>query len=243
MEKKLFIGIILLSNILNAQTIYYGKNNKGNMELLNDSMYTVRFYTEFGIDHIYQYPDTGYYKKNGDTIFLLSKPRNSFEVIVPEQQQISKNTGYPILTKKYSFNDRKKEYELVYESWYEIFDTLNQQIVYNDFYVSKDCILVINIGGSYSFRLKWKLDATFFFTLKLLDQKFIRPVFLDEFPLIIKGNKLIPINKEKNEQCWVDNGFYFPIMRKSKKEKEFKTIARWSIGLQGLPCSICAPTW
>jgi hypothetical protein len=68
-------------------------------------------------------------------------------------------------------------------------------------------------------------------------------IFLDDFPLLIKGNKLIPIDKKKNEECFINNGFYFPIIKKSKKEKNFKTIPAWTIGLQGLSCGKCVPTF
>ena len=61
-------------------------------------------------------------------------------------------------------------------------------------------------------------------------------LYFHEFPLLIKGKKLVPCgNKEQLEECWINNGFYFPIMRQRRKKSEIKTISLWSIGLQGLP--------
>jgi hypothetical protein len=61
-------------------------------------------------------------------------------------------------------------------------------------------------------------------------------IFLNRFPLIIKGNKLIPCgNKQQIEKFWINNGFYFPIMKKAKRNRVFETIPLWSLGLRGLP--------
>jgi hypothetical protein len=74
-----------------------------------------------------------------------------------------------------------------------------------------------------------------FFSITFLNNDYNEVLFLNNFPLLMKGNKLIPCgDKNLLEDCWVNNGFYFPIMKKSKKDVEFETIVRWSIGLRGL---------
>ncbi|MDI6833868.1 MAG: hypothetical protein QMD02_08525, partial [Bacteroidales bacterium] len=50
-------------------------------------------------------------------------------------------------------------------------------------------------------------------------------IFLNNFPLIINGNKIFPAFETDNEQCWAENGFYFPVMKKSKKEKNYYVIS------------------
>lgn len=60
---------------------------------------------------------------------------------------------------------------------------------------------------------------------------------LDRYPLLVRGNKLIPINESQQAQCWVDNGFLFPKMKMLKKErKKYYVINDYSVGLQNMPC-------
>ena len=56
------------------------------------------------------------------------------------------------------------------------------------------------------------------------------------FPLLIKKNKLIPIDKNKNEDCWINNGFYFPTMvrRKDSLDKNVDRILVINRGIIGL---------
>jgi hypothetical protein len=60
-------------------------------------------------------------------------------------------------------------------------------------------------------------------------------VVFNEFPLLIKRNRLIPIDKEKQMQCWLDNGFFFPKMKIRKKEEKYDIINGYHIGLRNLP--------
>ena len=57
----------------------------------------------------------------------------------------------------------------------------------------------------------------------------------NEFPLVVKGDSIIPVDNEKNYQCWIDNGFFFPIMKKSyDKPWEAKDLPYQRIGLEGI---------
>lgn len=221
------IFIILLSiNSLNAQT-YYGKKDFGKIEFVKDSVCTVSFAGE----GLYNIIDTCYYRKNGDTLFLSSKLKTRYEVQLNNKEQPI-GQGFPTLIKVYWKTGKK--YELMFE-YLSIYDTVNNQIVFNnDFPILDNTILVIS-GGYYYNRMIWKNKESRYFTIKKVKYSGLQHVFLDNFPLLIKVNKLIPIDETKNFQSWVDNGFYFPVMKKSKKEKEYKTIGYWSIGLRGLP--------
>jgi hypothetical protein len=235
--------LILFFSLIGIQTIsaqiYYGTNGLGRLEFINDSAYTISFFwlTDNG-----EIVDTGFYKQKDDIIWLSSKIRKPYKVISSKEEQFV-GTGYPVLLKLYYKDYKNGNYKLGNEDCYGIFDTINNHIVYNYRNIQKDYILVIHNGPFYD-RLKWEGETINFFTIKYMysfPNDVIRPVYFDEFPLRIKGNKLIPIDERKMENCWINNGFYFPTMKESKKEKNFKTIARWSIGLQGLPCSICVP--
>lgn len=218
--------MLLSINSINAQT-YYGKKDFGKIEFIKDSIVTISF-ARANLDNQI---DTCYYRKNEDTLFLSSKLKTRYEVQINNKEQPI-GLGFPTLIKLYWKTGKK--YELMFE-YLSIYDTVNNQIVFNgDFTILNNTILVIS-GGYYYNRMIWKNEESKYFTLKKIKYSGLQHVFLDNFPMLIKGNKLIPIDENKNFQCWVDNGFYFPTMKKSKKEKEYKTIGYWSIGLRGLP--------
>lgn len=221
------IFIILLSiNSVNAQT-YYGKEDFGKFEFVNDSICTISFVNK----SMYNLIDTCKYTRNNDTIYLFSSTIRPLEITVNKEEQ-KINSGYPILLKQYIKN--KEGYKLIFEYCYGIYDTINNIAVFNNVYIKKGYINVIK-DGSYYYRFEWNYGDAKHFTIK--DTRFSSAIssFFDKFPLLIRGNRLIPLDKENNFQCWVDNGFYFPTMKKSKKEKKYKTIGYWSIGLRGLP--------
>ncbi len=56
----------------------------------------------------------------------------------------------------------------------------------------------------------------------------------NEFPIVVKGDSIFPVDNEKNYQCWIDNGFYFPVMVKGcGKPKKAKDILFRHAGLEG----------
>lgn len=60
-------------------------------------------------------------------------------------------------------------------------------------------------------------------------------LFFDNFPLHISNDMLYPTDTVKNFQCWIDNGFFFPIMKRTHKKSEFNYPASyWNIGIKGL---------
>ena len=62
-----------------------------------------------------------------------------------------------------------------------------------------------------------------------------RYALFNEFPLLMKGDSIYPIDNEKNYQCWIDNGFFFPIMTKGHDDPgEARDIPYKRIGLEGI---------
>ena len=62
-------------------------------------------------------------------------------------------------------------------------------------------------------------------------------IFLYKFSSIspqIKKNKLIPIDKNKNEDCWINNGFYFPTMIYRSKDYEPKHSKTIRVAFRGI---------
>ena len=84
--KKVFILTIciIFSSIIFAQT-YYGKNDLGKLEFINDSIYVASFYNYNEM----KFYDTGTYYKIEDTLFLNSKVKTAFVL-----EKISREEGY-----------------------------------------------------------------------------------------------------------------------------------------------------
>ena len=221
--KKVFITIIcaIFSNIVCSQ-VYYGKNNLGKLELINDSVYVASFYNE---NEIIFY-DTGSYYKIGDTLFLNSEVKTPFileEVSRGEGYDIEKEGGdiYHIIKFFAKTPENKGRYQMLIECrGYSIFyDSIKNELQFSG-YVSSDEIIVIFDGWMYKrFRpFTYKKNGNVScsnYKIKIIDDKVDR-IYLDNFPLLIKKNKLVPIDKDKNEDCWINNGFYFPTMVRKK---------------------------
>ncbi len=78
--------------------------------------------------------------------------------------------------------------------------------------------------------------------VKLMEFETDQSIFMNEFPLIIKRKRLVPISSNYvNKAFWNDNGFYFPVMKSCKKQKNYKTLFIDDIALEGIPTSICRP--
>ena len=62
-----------------------------------------------------------------------------------------------------------------------------------------------------------------------------RYALFNEFPLVVKGDSIIPVDKFKNYQCWIDNGFFFPIMTIGRGEpwKVKSGINYQTVGMEG----------
>ena len=230
--KKIFIYIAFIYissiNILNAQT-YYGTNKLGKLKIINDSLYSVSFYAL----NEWTYIDTGTYKRNDDTIWLNSIVKRPFEIVDRSTEYSPAWNCNRYLIKQYG--NYQNKYRLVYEytAPHIYVDTIRNQLICSWVPSNESDIFVIYDGFIYR-RVRKTGKSTQFFRIRIFDDKMER-VYFDEFPLLVKGNKLIPIDKEKNEQCWVDNGFYFPKMKRSNKEKEFNKILILYRGLRGLP--------
>lgn len=229
MKNIMVLSVLLISNFVFSQT-YYGKNDFGKFEFINDSVCTVSF---LGLP-FWDIVDTCSYIKNQDTIFLSSKIQQCEIKYRSYDSPIGK--GYPVLMKIYE--KRQKKYELVGEVWDLVYDTLNKRIVWNKHW-DGDALIVIRIGPYYDIRTEVKRQSsTDYFDKKriIINIDYVPTrIYFDSFPLLLKGNKLIPLDKTKNETCWIENGFYFPIMRKSEKVKEYETIVYRLKGLIGLP--------
>src|SRR5574344_566674 len=230
MKNIIIILILLFSNFVFSQS-YYGKNDLGKIEFINDSTCLVSFLGFPYCDIV----DTCTYIKNNDTILLSTKLKQQCNIEYHyDESTIGK--GYPVLLKTYI--KYSNGYKLGEEVWNLIYDTLNKRIIWNNS-LNEDKLIVIRIGPYYDVRkfIKRQEGTNYGGIMPIIINLNFGPsynyLYFDNFPLLLKGNKLVPIDKEKNETCWIENGFYFPIMKRSKKVKRYRTISYWSKELRG----------
>ena len=233
--KKVFILTIciIFSSIIFAQT-YNGKNDLGKLEIINDSIYVASFYNYNEM----KFYDTGTYHKIGDTLFLNSEVKLPFVL-----EEVSKEEGYETesgndlyhVIKFFSKTQKMpNRYIMIHElAGYCIFyDSMNNELKCQ--MPLDDGNIVVIYDGIYK---RFKVKGNYkYYKIKIMDDNKMDRIYLDNFPLLIKKNKLIPIDKNKNEDCWVNNGFYFPTMvrRKDSLDKNVDRILVINRGIIGL---------
>lgn len=236
---------------------YYGNKKKlDELEFINDSMYRVAFYF-YGVG--WQEYDTGYYRRNMDTLFLSSRESSAFELLekyyvkndytdCPERYP---NIVFPrtFLISKYRKGDklslpqkiinpffpqkrcksREKYYNFISDEFrYVGLDTVDNVLIFPNGLYPED-ILVIDGPEGVKRRVmapsRWKPEIGLTY-IKIKDNKYDR-VYLDNFPLLIRGKKLKPCDKEVNRKCFIDNGFYFPEMSDKRPGNEYFRYSRY----------------
>ena len=257
--KKLYISFVTLITVfthVDAQT-YYGEKSFGRLQIINDSMGTVTFISYLASRSV----DDCSIRKHGDTVFLSTNAQWRYKVNVFDEEQtavidrfgsvIATTRGIDTLINfvnpriatvikiyRYSFPDKKYEY---LEDDIGIYDSITNSIILetNAFYRGNYIIVYKDFSGYYRVKCSFKKDVQYVVLEKNPDDYWYQGVLVfNEFPLLIKRNRLIPIDKEKQLDCWLDNGFFFPKMKLSKKSKEYNVINGHYIGLRNLPTEI-----
>lgn len=224
-----FVAFLYVFNSVCVAQNYYGSRQFGHIEILNDSTCTICFIIDPNINNSMggKMIDTCSIEKSGDTIYISTRIRQRFEA-VDNNCFCDSSEKTPMVFKTYYQNYNEINYHLGGENVCYSCDDL---IDFTDCGVFEDGeIVVVHYFVEYV-RVKWIYGKD----THVLKYNWVDGCCLDRFPLLIKGNRLKPINTEKNEQCWIENGFYFSTMKRSRKEKSFDVIGRWSIGLRGLP--------
>ncbi|HOV55202.1 MAG TPA: hypothetical protein PL122_03640 [Bacteroidales bacterium] len=236
MSKKisfiLFLNVMIIN--LSSQSLYFGKNRFGRLELINDSIGIICL-NSFQTKII----DTIYYRKTNDTMWISTKIKEIYSTIVSDSA-IPVLDGSPVIIKRYKkFDD--KTYILT-QQFVLPFDSINQQIVFNNMQPPLEYgeILYFCEWPNKKFLVKkpyLSVIGAKYFSIKFITLYNVSHYF-NEFPLKIKKNKLIPINNEAQQWCWIYNNYYFPVMKKSKKEKSYYTVAQYrqDMGLQKTNC-------
>lgn len=239
--------VFFLGEQLINDTFYTGINGHFVLSFANDSIIQAHF---LSIDRYQRYQKIPYRRK-GDTIFL----HNSTQARLPysicsstEAKQPRPQEGIPVVVRFFSplHPDKKmaiQEHRLNHEGVFYMDSTTRQiYIPYGKEYCLYSDIITVCDEGQYHVRLYKDLDVSYTggqseYYLKIDLSKLNsvwRDALFNEFPLLIKGDSIFPLDNEKNYQCWIDNGFFFPIMAKGhNKPWEAKDIPYWRVGLEG----------
>jgi predicted GNAT superfamily acetyltransferase len=125
MKLKFVIIFIFCINSVYSQN-YYGKNNIGNVNFLNDSVCVLIFIND--INASFSMGDTCFYVKDGSIIRLSTEIRKQFEIQYSDDKiEFNMDSVFPTLLKKY--HNYGKNYKLV-----------SEQIVFYSY--SEDCYIL-----------------------------------------------------------------------------------------------------
>lgn len=236
--------VIHFGDQLQSDTFYVGTDGRFVMSFANDSIIQARF---FNVDRFDRYQKIRY-RRRGDTIFL----HNSFQTRVPyslcnltHTRNTEDQACIPVIVRFFSpkqFKGRRgvQEHLLLHEGIYYM-DSLSLQIYipYKEVYCRYSDIIVVS-QGNYHVRLCKDIDTSYYPSydyLKIdLSHRYSSCFYalFNEFPLLINGDSIFPIDNERNYQCWIDNGFFFPIMIKGRDRPwDAKDIPYWRVGLEG----------
>lgn len=225
--------------------IYYGKQKFGKIKIIGDTIAIPYFFkTPYGTFS----DDTCIISRNADTLFLTTKVTWLYKVHLYPYAIDKQNIDYLASAVLYvrSPYDPYNWVNGPMAGWY---DSINKMHYIDCFYgLNKNYVhmIVLSRGERHSRVIFYIKESNFYFTIGLEENPLYiegsTGVVLDHFPLLEKGNRLIPCSELKQVQCWVDNGFFFPIMKKSKKPNySYKWKATKNRGLQNLPYGVLQP--
>ena len=237
--------VILFGDRLENDTFYTGIDGRFLISFANDSIMQARFFSEDMYDRYQKIR----YRRSGDTIFLhnSSQPRVPYSLCKQEQiQDIEEKAGVPVMVrffypKQSMGRGAVQEHLLLHEGIYYM-DSISLQIVipYKEVYSRYSDIIVVS-HKNYFVRLCKDIDSSYYprYDYLKIDMSnrysSCHYAMFNEFPLLVKGDSIFPLDNEKNYQCWIDNGFFFPVMIKGHdKPWEAKDIPYWSVGMEGV---------
>ena len=236
--------VIHFGDRLENDTFYTGIDGRFVISFANDSIIQARFFSEDRFDRYQKI----HYRRSGDTIFLhnSSQPRVPYSLCKLEQiQDIEEKTGTLVMVRFFYPKQSMgrgvvQEHLLMHEGIYYM-DSISLQIYipYKEVYCHYSDIIVVS-HKNYFVRLCKDIDSSYYprYDYLKIDMgnmySSCHYALFDEFPLLVKGDSIFPIDNEKNYQCWIDNGFFFPIMTKGQDESwKAKDIPYWRVGLEG----------
>ena len=246
-SKIVLVVLLVTSSMVCPAQSYYGLDSVGRVDIVDDSTLQAYFVN-------YWRPITGSfqtisYAKHGDTLILntYNRPRARVDTCgYFTSDEVRCSFGYkPVIAKIYCPNDVMKglptEYLLSYEE-IAYMDTLSKKVAVI-LYGEESSIVVIKYSHVYirafvpkMTRPKRERGKEFYAVIDISGTFSTHGLYLEDFPLLETDGSLVPLNEEKNFQCWINNGFYFPQMMLYKGKKNFLyPTVEWTMGIIDLP--------
>ena len=217
---------------------YFARNGSGELRLIDDYRYEASFYSMSGVDSGREtsFFDTGYYRVRHDTLSLSSATCSWADVFTAyDTSGLKRVDSAQYLIQLMGVNGLGKWHEYYKYIVRDVFRKDDTIVLFCPGYLYRNSILSV-----YDNHLQRRVipDESLFFSYGVKKNYYIiiypdniRRIYLDEFPLLIRGRKLIPIDNDKNFRCFVYNGFFFPKM--DQKERELWKIGVMSRGIKG----------
>lgn len=203
---------------------FVAKDGSGELRIIDGSRYEISFYSISGVDSdtevsIY---DTGYYRIKKDTIFLSSKMRSWADIAtIYDTSELECWEAAQYLIQNLGINDQGEWFEHYKYLVGNVFHKGDTIILYCPMFLCRDCIISVFdnhlqrrvIPDEKLFRSYQQ--EKFYYVIIYPDKA--GSIYLSDFPLLIRGKRLIPINENKRFECFVYNGFEFPVMDQKKR--------------------------
>lgn len=234
--------VLYFGDQLENKTYYTGIDGRFVLSFANDSVVQARF---FSVDRFQRYQKI-HYHTNGDTVFLHNTDQVRFTYSLCKSKDVKKiysKKSIPVIVKffcpkQFVMKKGVQEQYLMHEGIYYMDpDSLQLYIPYDDCQYAN--IIIVNHIDYYA-RLCKDMDTSVYPSYDYLKidltnrYSLCQKALFNEFPLMIKGDSIFPVDNEKNYQCWIDNGFFFPIMIKGHdKPWEARDIPYRRVGLEG----------
>ena len=240
---KKFLSYVILSTILTCNIFsqdYYGRHHFGRLSIIDDNTIKIDFMHDNMILN-WSFDRSALectYERNGDTLFLSTNnvpmiTARYEESVIPENQY-----GIPAVVHYYKMSDNG-DYDLMWSRAYLYDTTTNSIVIHLNRGTSYDGIIVVDFGIFPSRTLlpdRTAIKTNGDYSLIIMVNQSIPETYLSKFPLLIQGKRIKPISTKANEKCWIDNGFYFPVLVRKGKNRLYDFISNHKIGYEGLCC-------
>ena len=222
MAKRIFLIMTMFGlgwNNIQSQ-VYVGSKGFGQLKIINDSVLNLSFYgwPSFGI----YVPDEQlcYYTVSHDTMYVSTCNSAPLSITYQKTSDDYLNCGEPVIV--YCFQKTYTGEYVFYDRGAYLYDTATHEIhIRKKHWTPQEELYVVHWGW-YSCRGAVCPDssntAVGDYDIIIANQPRLPiEVSMARFPLLKKGNKIIPLSPEENENFWIVNGFYFPTFYANSK--------------------------
>jgi len=199
--------LVFINNPIIGQN-YYGIDGYSKIILQNDS-FTLDFF------EINWHGGNGTYKMDGDTIYLTSKVQ-PIEIINCDSCPLPKNYIFKLPMRIYDENgmclEREEEVRM---------DSVSGYIYLFDFQLNEGQVIEVEYFEVNSLIWPYDIDTPSNYYLRI-DASYGKAAYFNKFPMLKKGNFLLPFSKYDNNNFKKINKFDILAFEKGPAKKKFK---------------------